>query len=144
MAAYGPNAGFVPFTGFSPTLGVDAIVPSQAGGNVQFNGMSQGDDEISKVLFDRGNRGLRRLLLTLLQNNVGTNATENFTRIKAVQGMGDPQALGGLVAVETLAQINRNTTATDLTNVVASISRSPTVAYVADASGNAGGGKLGF
>ena len=143
MAAYGPNAGFVPFTGFSPTLGNDAIVPTTAG-NVQFNGLTQNDDELSKILFDRGNRPVRRLLLTLLGAAVGGTATENYTRVQANQGISQQFALGGLVTIETVQQINRATTANDLTNAVAAISRSPTVAYVADVSGTSGGGKLGY
>ena len=80
MATYGPNAGFVPFTGFSPTLGPDAVVPVTSG-NVQFNGMSQSDDALSSRLRDRGNRPLRRLLLTLLGVVPGSTATENMVRI---------------------------------------------------------------
>lgn len=142
MATYGPNGGLVPFTGFSPTLGADAISPVTAG-NVQFDGMSQGDDTISKVLFDRGNRPLRRLLLTLLGAATGATATENQTRVQA-----NPAALtqfqgGGLVPIETVAQLNRATTATDLTNVIAAISRTPAVTYAVDVSGNGGGGDLG-
>lgn len=143
MAAYGPNGGFVPFTGFSPTLGSDAIVPATSG-NVQFNGMTQGDDELSKVLFDRGNRPMRRLLLTLLGAATGATATENQTRVQAASGLTQQFSLGGLVPIETVAQINRATTAADLTNVVAAITRSPAVAYAADVSGNSGGGKLGY
>jgi hypothetical protein len=142
MATYGPNGGLVPFTGFSPTLGTDAIVPTTAG-NVQFNGMSQGDDTLSKVLFDRGNRPLRRLLLTLLNNVVGTTATETQTRVQAQPSTFAPTDNGGLVPIETVNQLNRATTSADLTNVVAAISRTPAVTYAVDVSGNGGGGDLG-
>ena len=143
MAAYGPNGGLVPFTGFSPTLGVDAITPATSG-NAQFNGMTQNDDELSKILFDRGNRGVRRLLLTLLGAVVGGTATETYPRVLASQAMNQQFALGGLVAMETVTQIGRVTTAADLANVVAAISRSPVVSFPAEVSGTSGGGKLGY
>lgn len=143
MSTYGPNAGFVPFTGFSPTLGTDAIVP-QTSGNVQFNGITQVDDKLSKLLFQRGNRAVRRLLLTLLGAATGATATENQSRVVATSGLDAPFSLGGLVPVETVAQINRATTAGDLTNVTAAFSRTPVVTFVADVSGNGGGGHGGY
>lgn len=142
MATYGPNNGFVPFTGFSPTLGPDAIVPVTAG-SVQFNGMTQSDGALSRTLFNRGNRALRRLLLSLLGAGTGANATENQTRVQANQDMLQQFQGGGLVPIETVAQINRNTTAADLTNVTAALSRSPVPVYAVDVSGNGGGGDLG-
>ena len=144
MATYGPNAGFVPFTGFSPTLGAaDAIVPVTSG-NAQFNGMTQADDDLSKVLFVRGNRGVRKLLLTLLGAAPGATATETFTRVQAQQATFSPTDYGGLVPIETVNQVNRVTTSTDVTNVTAALTRNPAAPYVADSSGAAGGGKLGF
>jgi hypothetical protein len=143
MATYGPNNGFVPFTGFSPTLGGDAIVPVTSG-SVQFNGMSQNDDGLSKILFDRGNRPIRRLLLTLLGSVVGSNATETYPRVQANQLMNQPLQGGGLVTIETATQINRNTTAADLSNVVNALSRSPITTFPTELSGTSGGGKLGY
>lgn len=142
MAAYGPNAGFVPFTGFSPTLGGDAVVPVTSG-NVQFNGITQVDDALSKLLFDRGNRAVRRLLLTLLGAATGGTATETYKRVTATQAFGDPNALGGLVPIETVTQINRATTALDLSNSIAAISRSPVTTFPADVSGNGSGNGKG-
>jgi hypothetical protein len=133
----------VPFTGFSPTLGGDAIVPVTSG-SVQFNGMSQNDDGLSKILFDRGNRPIRRLLLTLLGSVVGSNATETYPRVQANQLMNQPLQGGGLVTIETATQINRNTTAADLSNVVNALSRSPITTFPTELSGTSGGGKLGY
>jgi hypothetical protein len=147
MTAYGPTVptGFIPFTGFTPTLGtVDAATPSTTG-LVQFNGNTQRDGILSRELFQGPQRIWRRLYLTLLQNNVGTNATENRTRVQAQPATFAPTDYGGLVPIETIALINRNTTALDLTNVVAGLSRTPVPAsYPPDVGGNGGGGKLGF
>lgn len=143
MATYGPNAGFVPFTGFSPTLGAgDAVVPVTAG-SAQFNGITQVDDSLSKLLFDRGNRAVRRLFLTLLGAATGATATENYVRVQAVQALNSITTQGGLVPIETISQINRATTATDLTNTVAAISRSPVTTFPKDVSGNGSGNGLG-
>jgi len=143
MPVYGPNGGNVPFTGFSPTLGPDAISPVTSG-NVQFNGLTQSDSDIARELFIRGNRGLRRLLLTLTGSAVGGSAVENFTRVKADQSLYQPTQFGGVVPVETVAQMNRVTTAADVTNINALLNRSPVLTFPADVSGNGGGSKLGY
>ena len=143
MATYGPNAGFVPFTGFSPTLGTDAITPVLSG-NVQFNGITQSDDVISTFLFKRGNRAVRKLLLTVLGVVPGSTATENFTRVTANSALTTPFANGGVVPIETVAQVNRVTTAADVTNLTAMVSRTVVVSFPADVSGNGGGGRLGY
>lgn len=145
MATYGPNNGFVPFTGFSPTLGTgDAATPASAG-SAQMNGMGQVDYTFSRMLQQPGNRVMRRLLQTMIGNAVGNTATEPYTRVKGQVALTDPTALGGLVPIETVNTINRATTTADRTNMVNALTRGtgPT-SYVADASGNAGGGKLGY
>jgi hypothetical protein len=145
MPTYGPNTGFVPFTGFSPTLGtVDAISPVTSG-SAQFNGMGQEDNRLSRALFQGPNRVLRRLFLTLLGTAAGSTATENRSRVQAAQSTFAPTDNGGLIPIETVAVINRVTTAADITNLTAAFTRSYVPSsYVADASGNAGGGKLGY
>jgi hypothetical protein len=135
MALYGPNAGFVPFTGFSPTLGVsDAVVPVTSG-NVQMNGMTQQDGAIARNLFHGTNRVVRRLLIALIGSAAGGNATENRARVQANQSTFAPTDNGGLVPIETVALINRNTTAADDTNLTALISRTPVPTYAVDVSG---------
>lgn len=146
MATYGPNTptGFVPFTGFTPTLGaVDAATPVTSG-NVQFNGMTQADGAIARLLFNGPNRVVRRLLLTLIGAASGSTATENRTRVQANQATGSITTQGGVVPIETVALVNRATTAGDITNLDAILQRTPVPSYSADASGNGGGGKLGF
>lgn len=145
MAAYGPNAGVVPFTGWSPTLGVvDAVTPS-AIGQVQFSGMTQADSEIAREFFTVGRRASRKLLLTLLGVVAGTTATENQNRVAATTPFLSANQGGGVVTIEQVALVNRATTAGDITNLTALLSRSPVPSsYAADASGNGGGGKLGI
>lgn len=146
MATYGPGspAGTIQFTGFSPTLGTpDASTPATTG-YAQFNGMNQEDNRISRALYQGNNRVLRRLMITLLGAAAGATATENRSRVQALPSNFSPLDYGGLVPIETVALINRATTAADITNTVATISRSYTPTYAADASGNGGGGHLGF
>lgn len=142
MAVYGPNGGNVPFTGFSPTLGVDAITPVVAG-NVQFNGMTQRDNDLSSLLFKRANRVTRRLLQALIGAASGGTATETYTRVQAVQALNSITTQGGLIPMEVVTQINRATTATDITNVTDAITRSPITTFPADVSGNGSGNGLG-
>lgn len=142
MALYGPNAGLVPFTGFSPTLGTDAIVPVTSG-NVQFDGMTQDDDALSKQLFQRANRGVRRLFLALIGAASGGNATETYTRVLGIQAFNSATQIGGLVPMEVVTQINRNTTAGDIANLKAVISRSPVTTFPVDVSGNGSGNGFG-
>lgn len=145
MATYGfPPPGAVAFTGFSPTLGAgDAATPATAG-LVYFNGLMQTDSAIARLLFQGPNRIVRRLLLTLVGAAAGGTATETRARVQAAQAAGSITTNGGLVPVETVNLINRATTSTDVTNLTALVSRSPVPSYSADASGNGGGGKLGF
>ena len=145
MATYGPNGGVVPFTGFSPTLGVgDAATPA-TNGQIQFNGMTQDDNWLSYTLRRPPNRVARRLLLTVLGAAAGANASETRARVLAQQATNDLTVLGGLVPIESVSLINRVTTATDISNLTSMLTRTPApAAYAADASGNAGGGKAGW
>ena len=147
MALYGPQTtpSQIPFTGFSPTLGAaDAITPVTAG-YVYFDGITQDDFRINRLFFEGQNRVARRLLRTLIGANAGSNATENRTRVQAAQSTFSPTDNGGLVPVETVALVNRNTTAADVTMFQALLDRvvQPS-SYPTDVSGMGGGGKLGF
>ena len=144
MALYGPNNGYVPFTGFSPTLGAsDAIAPVTSG-NVQFNGMTQNDGNIARLLFLRGNRTFRRLLIALTGATAGGTATETQSRVQAQQSMFQATDMGGLVPIETINNISRVTTAADVTNINAMLTRSPVITFPTEVSGTSGGGKLGY
>ena len=144
MAVYGPNSGGVPFTGFSPTLGATSAALPAISGSVQFNGMTQVDGAISRLLRQNRQRVIRELLLTLIGAAAGDTALETRTQIKAKQAMNDPAMFGGIVELETVDLVNRATTAADITNLNAMISRTPVPTYVADVSGVGGGGKLGW
>lgn len=142
MALYGPNAGFVPFTGFSPTLGPDAITPVLSG-NAQFDGITQSDDAFSKIMFKRANGAVKRLLIAVIGAAAGGAALENYSRVQAVQALNSITTQGGLVPIEVVAQINRVTTAGDVTNLKAAFARTPAITYVADVSGNGSGNGKG-
>lgn len=145
MATYGPNSGTVPFTGFTPTLGDADAVNSAASGTIQRNGLSNSDAPLARMLTSHPMRPIREVLLTLVNGNVGDAASETYKRRRGVTSVDDTTALGGLVTIDTTTLISRNTAAADQTNLTALLTREPKPAtYVADASGNGGGGKAGF
>lgn len=147
MALYGPNtpAGYVPFTGYSPTLGPNDATNAVTSGQVFFQGMTQEDNRISQSLRRAPNRVFRRLILTLLGVVAGSTATETRTRVTAQVAYNDPSLMGGLVPIETVNLINRATTSTDTANITAMLNRvSAPASYAVDVSGNGGGGRLGF
>lgn len=138
MATYGsfPNQQ-VPFTGWSPTLGLGAANVSVASGAAQFNGNMQSDDRFVKALRSAGNRKFRRILRVLVTSGIGANATETRTRVKAVTGTAT-----GVVPIETVTLINRSLVTADLVAAQALIDRTTVPAvYAVDISGAGGGGK---
>lgn len=140
MANYGLQStpSRIPFTGYSPTLGNgDAVTPGTSG-YVYSNGITQGDAQLAR-LFRNGaaNSAAVRVMYTLLGAAVGGTATKTVARVQAVVG-----GAGGAMPIETINLVNRVTTAADLTAVQALFNRTTFPAtYVADASGNGGGGK---
>jgi hypothetical protein len=136
--------GFVPpggltFTGYTNTLGTGQANQDAVAGQVYYNGLSQGDDKIAKMLRTGGaTLNLRRVLTTLLGAVAGTTATQTKKQVQHVQG-----APGGPIPIETINLINRATTAADVTAFNALLFRNVFPAsYPADVSGNGGGGKL--
>jgi hypothetical protein len=146
MATYGPGstAGFVAFTGFTPTLGGVNAVDASTSGFVQFNGMGQQDGKLSLLLSRGPDRIMRELILTLLGVVAGSTALETRSQVTAVTAVSDAQQMGGLVTIGSRDLVNRVTVAGDITNVAAALSRTPILTYVADASGNGGGGHGGY
>lgn len=139
MATYGLNpAGGVPFTGYTNGLGSGGATEPTTNGLVYFNGFTQGDERIAKMLRNGGmSLVLRRLLQTLTGVAPGATATQTKKQIQWQQG-----SPGGVIPVETVTLINRATTAADVTALQALFVRSPTPAsYPVDLSGNGGGGK---
>lgn len=145
MATYGPNSGTVPFTGWSPTLGVGSATTGAASGTVMRNGMTNDDAFIAKSFLNRAGRVTRELLLTLLGAAAGGSASDTYKRVYRPVRNSDPQEYGGLATVETVTLVSRVTTATDTTNITALLSREPKPSsYPTDLSGNGGGGKAGY
>lgn len=150
MAVYGPEGaatGNIAFTGFSPTLGgdtgaSDAQVPATSG-NVKQTGLTQADHFLSKLT--RRYRVFRGLMQGLIGATSGSNVTVTHSRETATQALSSITTYGGLLPIETVTDINRNTTATDVSNLKAAIDRQTKPAsYIEDAGGNGGGGKSGF
>jgi hypothetical protein len=139
MATYGlGSVGGIQFTGYTNTLGAGNAANGATTGFVYFNGIQQGDDRIVKMLRNGGGTiASTRILYTLLGAAVGANATQTKKQIKWEQG-----SPGGLISIETINIVNRNTNANDLAAFQALISRvvQPST-YPADLSGNGGGGK---
>ena len=139
MATYGYTpAGAVNFTGYTNVLGVGPANQASQSGQVYFNGITQGDDRIAKMLRNGGQTLTLRALLAALTGIVA-GGTVTVTR-KQVQGQ--QGAPGGLQTIETVTAMNRTTTAADVTMLNALFIRNvfPS-SYVADLSGNGGGGK---
>jgi len=114
--------------------------------------------QIAQLYDKQQMREQKALLNGLIGAASGSNVTATFKRVQApsgpsgatpaVTGIGD---LGGLVPIETVTVINRNTTATDvsyLKNLVDGTMSpnggSPSITFPVDLGGNGGGGKLGF
>jgi hypothetical protein len=146
MANYGPNGGVIPFTGYTPTLGVSDAINDVTSGQIQFSGITQDDGRLSKILRSSANRVVRELFITLLGAATGATALETRARVQAQQGISvGNMALGGIVPIEVQTLINRATTTLDLTNTIASITRTTgPLTYAADVSGNGGGNKAGW
>ena len=140
------------FTGFSPTLGVaDAAVPVTTGAVANPRDYG-GDARFARMLRPRGGASRARALLnTLIGASAGSTATNTAQRVSHPTNgaLGDAGlSLGGLRTVETATEINRATTAADVTSLKAAISLStaPTT-YANDLSGNGGNNsssKLGY
>lgn len=140
MAVYGLSGdGKVPFTGYTNTLGTANAVTGVTSGYAQFNGINQNDDRLAKLL-RRGSHGrvLRALWRALTGAAAGGTATQTRARVQATQGGN----LNGLIPIETVNMVNRATTSADQTAITALLDRVdyPST-YVADLSGNGGGGK---
>lgn len=87
---------------------------------------------------------VRELIKELLGASAGATALVQRKRRKAEQDLG-ANVQGGLVTIETVDVINRATTAADVTRIQEALEqeRAPS-SYVADVSGNGGGGKLNY
>jgi len=144
MAVYGLGTpGQVPWTGYSNTLGAGDANKEAQSGYIAFNGITQRDEFLAKAFRNgAGSMALKALWVALTGTAVGSNATATYKR---VSGMIADNNYGGVRPIETVTVVNRNTTAADDTAITALLNRNvfPST-YVADLSGNGGGGKLGY
>jgi hypothetical protein len=142
MATYGlvPNAQ-VPFTGYTNTLGTGQANAYSATGSVYFNGVTQGDDRIAKMLRNGGmTAGVRQLMYTLLGAAAGASAVRSKAQVQGIAG-----GPSGACTIEVVPLVNRNTTAADLTAFQGLMNRNVMPAtYPPDLSGNGGGGRVGL
>lgn len=147
MAAYGltngsNSPGVVGFTGFTPTLSTGQANTPATTGAVYYNGIGQDDAKLARIFRKGGaSKAFRAIWLALNGVAAGGSASSTYKRITAVAG----EQPNGLIPIETVTAISRVTTAADATAITALFNRvvQPST-YVADASGNGGGGKLGL
>lgn len=113
------------------------------------NGRSSNDYFAAMALGRGGQRGVRRIMRVLNGAAPGSNATETVARIAPATPFVTNTG-GGARVVETVTEVNRNTTAGDATYVNSFIldriynMTPPIASYPVDLSGNGGGGKRGY
>lgn len=101
--------------------------------------------DIRRIMRRQGARKLKELMLTLNGASAGSAALATYARVEAVQGLGSITNLGGVREIETVTVVNRNTASADKTMIDGVINdQTKPSSYPTDASGNGGGGKLGF
>jgi hypothetical protein len=144
MATYGLGvAGQIPFTGWTNVLGnvstgSQPSAPASAG-TVAFNGIAQNDRELSRIFYQgEAGKRMKAIWLALTGAAPGVTASANQAQIKGYQG----DFYNSLRPIEVISQVNRATTAADVTAFAALLNRVvfPST-YVPDISGNGGGGK---
>jgi hypothetical protein len=144
MTSY-PNSGAVSFTGWSNTLGSANATDGVTSGSAFSSGLSNTDQRLAMLLNKPGAKKIKALIKSLVDGAVGDSAASTYGRLTAVQGYLSAQELGGLRAIETVTVINRVTVAGDITNLDLVLARtSKPSSYASDASGNGGGGKVGY
>lgn len=95
---------------------------------------------LAKRLYGYGAKA--EVLRTLVEGNVGDTAVSSHKRVKAESTL--EADLNGARPIETVEHINRATTAEDIAQLIKELTLSSQPAsYVADRSGNGGGGKVG-
>lgn len=97
-----------------------------------------------RISRDRGGRKLAEILRTLVGATAGSTAAVNHVQIAETSNLGNPTAHGGSRTIETIEDVNRATTAADVTVIQGIIDQvfAPS-SYPTDAAGNGGGGKVG-
>ena len=98
---------------------------------------------MSQLLRRPKNKALRELMTTLLGASAGATAADTVTRV-AAHDPDNVDTLGGVRSIETVTNVNHATTAADVTDINDKMFSPNNSVFVADKSGNGGGGKLGF
>jgi hypothetical protein len=106
-------------------------------------GRHSNDYHAARALGASGMRGIRRIARVLNGAAPGSNATETVARIAPATPFNTATG-GGARVVETITEVNRNTTAADVTYINANIldriyaMTPPIASYPPDLSGNGG------
>lgn len=129
----------VTVTGFSGLF--DTILPT----GLTLTGTRNLENRLTRLMRNRGMHVNKELILTLLGASAGSTAAATRTRADYNDVTpGEPVVRGGVVPLEAEVQINRATTAGDVTQLSAILNDIfyPS-SYPVDVSGNGGGGKVG-
>lgn len=106
------------------------------------NGYSLIDDQnpmerVLTTLFRKQSHNVvRELFDTLIGASAGATAASTYSRVKHDVTAGQTAEQGGAVAIETVTDINRVTTAADVTALKAIITKATTPTFPGDLSGN--------
>lgn len=114
-----------------------------------YSGIRRTNNAASRKL-SRALRGLvalkyKEIVRTFVTDDVGTTAFATHTRIPVQMIVnGAAVGLGGKIYAEVVSDINRTLTAGDETELLKDVDGRVSPTFVADKSGNGGGGKIGF
>jgi hypothetical protein len=90
------------------------------------------------ALRGRGQQAImKELILTLVAGAVGDPAVSSFTQVQENNnGPSDIMGPHGIIPIEVVTEINRNTTAADIAEIMAVIEAGPSIALVLDKGGS--------
>ena len=104
------------------------------------------ETQLAKLFSNRiyGRAKFRELMDTLTGATAGATASASHKRVAAVADV-TANVQGGARTIETFEEVNRASTSADRTDIRDALAlKSQPATYVADKSGNGGGGKGGF
>ncbi len=98
--------------------------------------------KMTRVMKRKSMKVINELMRELNGATTGDAALAQHVRVQARQAL--ELDLGGVQPIETVDLLNRVTAAADVTAIEAMLTEQRDPTYPVDASGNGGGGKLGF
>lgn len=98
--------------------------------------------KLTRVVRRKGMGNIRELMRELNGATAGDAALVNHVRVQAQQVL--LNNAGGVRPIETKVMLNRVTAAADIVMIEAMLTEDRKPTYPTDASGNGGGGKVGF